>query len=194
MSAYTLKIDALGDLDDDRFSQLCRDNPELKFERNANGELIVMAPTGGETGRFNAELVIDVGLWNRQSGLGFCFDSSTGFRLPNGAERSPDLAWIAKSRWLSLNDQQRERFPPIVPDFVIELRSPSDDLAKLQDKMREYIDNGVRLAWLLDRERCCAEIYRPRQQVGQAVEIRQAPVTLSGEDVLPGFELNFSMF
>ena len=192
MSAYALKVDALGELDDDNFFQLCRDNPELKFERSADGQLIVMAPTGGETGRVNAALITDLSIWNRQSGLGFCFDSSTGFRLPNGAERSPDLAWVEKSRWLALTEQQRERFPPIAPDFVIELRSPSDSLATLQDKMREYIDNGVRLAWLLDRARRCVEIYRVSQQAGQQVDVRQAPVTLSGEDVLLGFELNFS--
>lgn len=188
MSTYALKVDALGGLDDDRFFQLCQDNPEVKFERNANGELIVMAPTGGETGRVNAEIITDLSLWNRQSGLGICFDSSTGFRLLNGAERSPDLAWIEKSRWLSLTDRQRERFPPIAPDFVVELRSPSDNLATLQAKMVEYINNGVRLAWLLDRERCCAEIYRP----GQVVDIKQTPVSLSGEDLLPGFGLKFS--
>lgn len=187
MSAYALKIDALGELDDERFFQLCRDNPDLKFERTASGELIVMAPTGGETGHVNAEIVIDLGLWNRQTGLGVCFDSSTGFRLANGAERSPDVAWVEKSRWLSLSPEQREKFPPIAPDFVLELRSPNDNLAKLQDKMREYIDNGVRLGWLLDRQRNCAEIYRP----GRTVEVKKAPITLSGEEVLAGFELKF---
>ena len=193
MPAYALNIDALGELDDHRFFQLCRDNPELKFERSADGELIVMALTGGETGRLNAALITDLSLWNRQSGLGFCFDSSTGFRLPNGAERSPDLAWVEKSRWLALTEQQRERFPPIAPDFVAELRSPSGSLVTLQNKMREYMDNGVRLAWLFDRERRCVEIYRAGQQAGEVVEVRQAPLILSGEDVLPGFELNFSL-
>jgi len=187
MSAYALNLDAFGGLDEAHFIQICRDNPELKLERSARGELLVMAPTGGETGRFNAEILIDLGIWNRHTGLGFCFDSSTGFHLPNGADRSPDLAWVEKSRWLALTPEQRERFAPIAPDFAVELRSPSDDLPALQAKLREYLDNGVRLAWLLDRPGRRVEIHRP----GQAVEVRQAPVMLSGETVLPGFSLRF---
>jgi len=187
MSAYALNLDALGGLDEAHFVQLCRDNPDLKLERTAGGELIVMAPTGGETGRFNAEILADLVNWNRRTDLGFCFDSSTGFHLPNGADRSPDVAWVEKSRWLALSPQQRERFAPIAPDFVVELRSPSDDLSALQAKLREYLDSGVRLVWLLDRPGRRVEIHRP----GQTVEITSAPVVLSGEAVLPGFSLRF---
>lgn len=185
MSVYAIKLDALGGLDDERFFRLCRDNPETKFERSAAGELIVMAPAGGETGRINIEIAAELVFWNRQTGLGVCFDSSTGFGLPNGADRSPDVAWIEKRRWLALTPEQRMKFPPIAPDFVLELRSPTDNLATLQAKMREYIDNGVRLGWLLDQHTRQAEIYRP----GKKVEVRDAPATLSGEDVLVGFEL-----
>ena len=188
MSVYALKVDALGKLDDDRFFQLCQDNPNLKFERSATGELIVMTPTGGETGRINIEIAAEFVIWNRRTELGFCFDSSTGFKLPNGAERSPDIAWIEKSRWLALSPNQREKFPPIAPDFVLELLSPSDNLEPIRAKMREYIDNGVRLAWLLDRQHQRAEVYRP----GQAVEQLDLPTTLTGDDVLPGFALKVS--
>lgn len=188
MSDLALNLDALGGLDEAHFFQLCRDNPELRLERSARGALIVMSPTGSETGRINADILVDLGLWNRQTGLGFCFDSSTGFSLPNGANRSPDVSWIEKSRWLALDPEQRERFAPIAPDFVVELRSPSDELEPLQDKLREYLANGVRLAWLLDRQRRCAEIHRP----GQAVAVVAAPVALSGEAVLPGFSLRFA--
>ena len=189
MSSYAIKIDALGELDDEHFAQLCRDNPELKFERNATGELIVMAPTGGETGRVNIHLAAELFNWNQRAGLGECFDSSTGFKLPNGAERSPDLAWVEKSRWLTLTPKQREAFPPIAPDFVLELRSPSDNLATLQAKMREYMANGVRLGWLIDRPNQQVEIYRPEYHSKGAVEVLNLPVTLDGEAVLPGFTL-----
>ena len=185
MSSYAIKIDALGELDDQHFFQLCRDNPELKFERNATGELIVMAPTGGETGRVNIQLAAELFNWNQRTDLGVCFDSSTGFKLPSGAERSPDLAWIKKSRWLVLTPKQREVFPPIAPDFVLELRSPSDNRVTLQAKMREYMANGVRLGWLIDRPNQQVEIYRP----DRAVEGLTLPVTLDGENVLPGFRL-----
>lgn len=186
MTAYTLKLAAVGNLNDERFYQLCRDNPEIKFERTAEGELVVMAPTGGETGRQNAEIVADFVLWNRQTKLGVCFDSSTGFKLPNGADRSPDIAWIHRERWDALTAEQKEKFPPIAPDFVLELLSPTDDLSAAQAKMREYMDNQVRLGWLIDRKTHRVEVYR---QV-RAVEVLDAPDTLSGEDMLPGFVLD----
>ena len=186
MTAYALRLNAIGELDDDRFYRLCRDNPEIKFERTAERELMVMAPTGGETGRQNAEMIADFVFWNRQTKLGVCFDSSTGFRLPNGADRSPDFAWIRRERWDALTAEQKEKFPPVAPDFVLELLSPTDDLAAAQAKMREYRENRVRLGWLIDRRTRRVEIYRP----GRAAKILSAPDTLSGEDVLPGFALD----
>jgi len=186
VTAYALRLDAVGKLDDDRFYRLCRDNPEIKFERTAAGELMVMAPTGGETGRQNAEMIADFVFWNRQTKLGVCFDSSTGFRLPNGADRSPDLAWIRRERWDALTTEQKEQFPPIAPDFVLELLSPTDNLAAAQAKMGEYRENQVKLGWLIDRKTRRVEIYRP----DRAVEVLYAPDTLSGEDLLPGFALD----
>ena len=188
MTTYRLNLNALTSFDEDQFYRLCRDNPELKLERNTAGELLIMAPTGGETGQRNIEIAADFVIWNRRSGLGVCFDSSTGFKLPNGADRSPDVAWIEKQRWLALSPEQREKFPPIAPDFVLELLSPTDDLATIQAKMREYRDNGVRLGWLIDPKTRRAEIYRP----DKAVEVLNTPATLSGESVLPGFELKLT--
>jgi Uma2 family endonuclease len=186
MNMYTLNLDAAIELTDDQFYKLCRNNPDLKFERNAQGELIIMPPTGGETGRRNTNLIIDVGNWNRQTQLGQVFDSSTCFKLANGADRSPDLSWIRQERWDVLTLEQKEKFPPICPDFVIELMSPSDTLKTVQAKMQEYIDNGLRLGWLLNRKDEQAEIYRPAQDV----ETLQSPASLSGEAILPGFVLD----
>lgn len=186
MNTYTLNLDSAIDLNEDRFYQLCRNNPELKFERTAKGELIVMPSTGGETGRRNSNLIIDVGIWNRKTQLGQVFDSSTCFNLPNGADRSPDVSWIRQDRWDSLTPEQKEKFPPICPDFVIELMSPSDTLKVLQAKMQEYIDNGATLGWLFNRKDRQVEVYR----ADRAVETLQAPISLSGEPVLPGFILD----
>jgi len=188
MTAFTITLDPVGTLTDEAFYQLCRANPDVKFERSAQGELIIMSPTGGESGRRNADIAIDLGLWNRQTQQGYTFDSSTCFKLPNGAERSPDAAWIEASRWEALSPSDREKFPPIAPDFVIELRSGSDRLAPLQAKMQEYQDNGVRLGWLINPQDRQVEIYRP----DQVVEILAAPQRLSGEMVLPGFVLNLT--
>lgn len=185
MTAFTITLDPVGTLTDEAFYQLCRANPAVKFERSAQGELIIMAPTGGESGRRNADITIDLGLWNRQHQLGYTFDSSTCFKLPNGAERSPDAAWIERSRWKSLSPEERDKFPPIAPDFVVELRSATDSLAMLQAKMQEYQNNGVRLGWLLNPQAKQVEIYR----LGQPVEILQSPLQLLGDAVLPGFVL-----
>lgn len=174
------------DLTDEQFFQLCQNNRDLRFERPASGELLVMSPTGGETGNRNFEIVVQLGIWNKQNNLGKGFDSSTGFTLSNGADRSPDASWVKRDRWEALTQQQRRRFLPLCPDFVVELCSPTDSLNQTQAKMQEYIDNGARLGWLIDAEARRVEIYRPNQDI----EILENPVTLSGEDVLPGFVLS----
>jgi Uma2 family endonuclease len=186
MNTYTLNLDSVIELTDDQFYKLCRNNPDLKFERNAHGELIIMPPTGGETGRRNTNLIIDVGNWNRRTKLGQVFDSSTCFKLPNGADRSPDVSWIRQDRWDALTLEQKEKFPPICPDFVIELMSPSDTLKTVQAKMQEYVDNGLQLGWLLNRKDRQVEIYRS----DQTVESLRSPMSLSGETILPGFVLD----
>lgn len=174
------------DLTDEQFWHLCQNNQDYRFERTAKGELIIMPPTGGETGRRNADLTFQLQAWSRQNNLGIVFDSSTGFKLPNGADRSPDASWIRRERWESLTQQQQRKFLPLCPDFAIELRSPSDSLKELQEKMQEYINNGMRLGWLIDPETRRVEIYRSNRDV----EILENPATLSGEDVLPGFTLS----
>lgn len=186
MTAITLNLNSIIKLTSEQFYQLCEENPDLKLERNANGELIVMPPTGGETGKRNVKLTTQLDVWNEQTELGEVFDSSTGFTLPNKADRSPDVSWVEKSRWSALTPEQREKFIPLCPDFVIELVSPSDSLKKSQEKMQEYMENGCRLGWLINRKKREVEIYRP----GQDVEVLQSPLTLSGENVLPGFVLN----
>lgn len=186
MTAITFNLDSIVKLTDDQFYQLCRENPDVKFERNAKGEIIVMPPTGGETGNFNIEIGADFVIWNRQTKLGVCFDSSTCFKLPNGANRSPDVAWIRKERWDALTPEQKKKFPPIAPDFVLELMSPSDNLADTQAKMREYVDSKVKLGWLINPQGKQVEIYRQ----SQPVEILDSPSELSGEDILPGFILD----
>jgi Uma2 family endonuclease len=189
MTALILNNPETAPITDEQFYQLCITNRELKLERTAKGDLIIMPPTGGETSKFNSEVNLDLGLWNRQTKLGITFDSSGGFKLPNGAERSPDAAWIPLAKWESLTPKQQEKFPPICPDFVIELRSPSDSLKLLQEKMQEYIENGTRLGWLINRKNRQVEIYRQ----GREKEILENPTTLSGEDILPGFVLNLSL-
>ena len=174
---------------DEQFYQLCAANRELKLERTAKGDLIIMPPTGGGTGKRNSDINLDLGLWNRQTQLGIVFDSSTCFKLPNGGERSPDAAWISLAKWEALTLEQQEKFPPICPDFIIELRSPSDSLKPLQDKMQEYMDNGCRLGWLINRQNRQVEIYRQ----GQEKQTLENPSTLSGEDILPGFILNLQL-
>lgn len=186
MTAITINFNPIVKLTDDQFYQLCRVNPEVKFERNAKGEIIIVPPTGGETGKRNAGLIADFVIWNRQTKLGEVFDSSTCFKLPNGSNRSPDVSWIKKERWEALTPKQKEKFPPIAPDFVLELMSPTDTLKDVRYKMQEYMDNQVRLGWLINPQKRQVEIYRQ----GQAVESLEAPAELSGEDVLPGFVLD----
>lgn len=176
------------DLTDEQFFQLCQNNGDLRFERTASGELIIMPPTGGETGNRNFEITVQLGIWNKQYNLGKGFDSSSGFKLPNGANRSPDASWVQQERWEALSQQQKRKFIPLCPDFVVELLSPTDSLKQVQLKMQEYIDNGVRLGWLIDAEARRVEIYRPNRDV----EVLENPLALSGEDVLPGFVLELS--
>jgi Uma2 family endonuclease len=189
MNALTVNLKSLIEMTDEQFFQLCQNNRELRFERNANGELIIMPPTGGETGNRNGRLNQQLFNWTDDDGTGIAFDSSTCFKLPNGADRSPDASWIKLERWDALTDEEKQKFPPICPDFVIELLSPSDSLKTTQEKMKEYIDNGVRLGILINRKSRQVEIYRP----GKEVEFLDSPATVSGEDVLKGFVLNLGM-
>jgi Uma2 family endonuclease len=171
------------------FVQLAQNNRELRLERTATGELIVNPPTGGETGRKNFNISVELGIWCRtNSQLGEGFDSSTGFTLPNGANRSPDAAWVSREKWEALTLKQREGFLPICPDFAIELRSKSDTLVSLQGKMQEYLDNGMNLGWLIDPKSRRVEIYRPQQEI----ERLENPSCLLGENVLPGFILDLT--
>jgi Uma2 family endonuclease len=186
MNALSITLDPIIQLTDAQFYQLCQLNPDVKFERNALGELLIMPPTGGETGKRNATLISRFIVWNEQNQLGEVFDSSTCFKLPNGADRSPDVSWVQRDRWDALTLQEKEKFPPIAPDFVLELMSPSDNLKAAQTKMLEYIDNGVKLGWLINRQNRTVEIYRP----DLPVEILQSPATLSGENVLLGFSID----
>jgi Uma2 family endonuclease len=189
MNTLTLNLDTVY-LTDEQFYELCQNNRELQFERTSRGELIIMSPVGGESGNREADLMIDLGIWNRQTGLGYTFSSSTVFKLPNGANRSPDAAWIQKKRWEVLTPEQRRKFPPIAPDFIVELRSATDDLEMLRDKMREYRDAGVKLGWLINPQQQQVEIYR----LGVDVEVRNLPTELSGENLLPGFSLSLSSY
>ncbi len=170
------------ELTDEQFYQLCLNNRDLRFERNANGDLLIMSPTGGETGNRNAGITAQLWIWNERDKLGKVFDSSTGFKLPNGADRSPDASWISLVKWDSLTSEQQQKFLPLCPDFVVELLSPSDKL----EKMQEYIDNGTRLGWLINCREQQVAIYRQ----GKEVEILDRPDNLLGEDVVPGFVLD----
>ncbi len=172
----------------EQFQELAGVNRDLRLERTSTGELIVMPPTGSETGNRNLDIEGQLWLWNRDKKLGKAFNSSTGFHLPNGADRSPDAAWIKLERWNGLTPEEKAGFAPICPDFVVELRSPSDNIETLRTKMREYMENGAILGWLIDRKNQKVEIYR----LGQNVEVLDNPASLSGEDVLPGFVLDLT--
>ena len=183
-----LQIHPAIELTDEQFFELCQINRGLRIERTAKGELIIIPPTGTGTGGRNFKLTVQLGIWVEQDGTGIGFDSSTGFKLPNGAERSPDASWVKLERWNALSEEQQEKFAPICPDFVVELRSPTDSLKVLQDKMQEYIDNGALLGWLIDRKQRQVYIYRPQQPV----ECLENPENVSGDPVLTGFVLNLS--
>ncbi|HLO85678.1 MAG TPA: Uma2 family endonuclease [Nostocaceae cyanobacterium] len=186
MDTITINLDPIIRLTNEQFYQLCMVNKDINFELNAQRQLIIVPPRGGESGIIEANLITDLNIWNRNTKLGKVFSSSTGFQLPNGANRSPDVAWVKWGRWEALTEEEREKFPPITPDFIIELRSKTDRLKPLQEKMQEYIENGLRLGWLINLQDQQVEIYRQ----GQPVEVVKLPALLSGEDVLPGFELN----
>ena len=174
------------DVSEDQFFALCQLNRDLRIERNAEGELLIMPPTGGGTGRRNAEITWLLVDWAKRDGTGVPFDSSTGFRLPNTAVRSPDAAWMLTARFDAIPADQREKFIPACPDFALELRSPSDQLSDVQTKMQEYLDNGLRLGWLLDPEPRHVYVYRPNAPV----ERLDDPATVAGDPELPGFVLN----
>jgi Uma2 family endonuclease len=190
MDTTILKLEPAIALSESQFFTLCQQNPDLKIERSGQGELIIMPPTGGETGRKNATLIARLVMWNETYNLGVVFDSSSCFRLPKGGDRSPDVSWLKKERWDSLTSEQQRKFPPLCPDFVLELLSPSDNLSFTQAKMQEYQANGVQLAWLLNPQDQQVEIYR----LGYPVEILFRPSELSGENVLPNFVLNLAWF
>lgn len=188
MTAISLNLEPIIHLTEKQFYQLCQANPDIKIERNAQGKIIVMPPTGGRTGNRNTRLTQRLANWTDADGSGIAFDSSTEFSLPKGGNRSPDGAWVKLERWNALTNEEQEGFPPICPDFVIELRSKSDSLKELQQKMQEYRDNGVRLGWLINPQNQQVEIYRQ----GQDNEVLHSPTSLSGEDVLPGFVLDLN--
>ncbi len=188
MTAITVNFNSIIDINDEQFYQLCIHNRDTKFERNADGKIIIMPPTGGETGKRNTNLIVQLGVWNRQTKLGEVFDSSTGYKLPSGANRSPNVSWIRQDRWDSLTSEQKQKFIPLAPDFVLELMSPNDYLINTQVKMQEYLDNGVKLGWLINPEAKQVEIYRLRQDVKSL----NSPQSLSGEDILPGFTLDLA--
>lgn len=183
--AVALDLHSVG-LTDEQFYQLCQDNEDLRLELTAEGDLIIMPPTGGTTGSRNADANFQLTAWAKKDGTGLSFDSSTMFILPNGAKRSPDGAWMSRERWDALSQEERDKFVPLCPDFVLELRSPSDNLSFLQDKMDEYISNGAGLGFLLDPKTKRVYVYRPNQPL----ECLDNPRAISGDPVLPGFALD----
>ena len=173
---------------DDQFFDFCQLNRHFRIERNQIGDLFIMSPTGSETEERNFNLNGQLWIWTKQDGTGVGFGSSGGFTLPNGAVRSPDAAWIKRTKWEIIPAEKRKKFAPICPEFVVELRSENDSLSTLKEKMQEYIDNGTQLAWLIDRKQRKVFIYRPNC----AVQELDNPQTLTGEDILPGFVLDLS--
>lgn len=189
MSTVILNLENVG-ITDDQFFSLCQVNPQWNLEINKQGELIIMPPIGGISGKREADLISLLWLWNNHKKLGIVFSSSTIFCLPNGGKRSPDVAYIKLKNWQKLSLKQQEKFPPICPDFVIELRSKTDSLKPLQEKIQEYLESGLQLGWLINPQQQQVEIYRPNQ----AVEIFSLPTILSGENILPEFTLNLPIY
>jgi Uma2 family endonuclease len=180
-----LQLSPVLEMTDDQFFALCQNNRDYRFERTAKGELIIMPPTGSETGNRNFNLTVQLGIWTEKDGTGIGFDSSAGFTLPNGANRSPDASWMTLEKWQSIPPEKQTKFAPVCPDFVVELRSPSDSLSHLKEKLQEYIDNGASLGLLLDRKNRQVYVYRPQQEV----EYLDNPKTVSCEPVFKGFSL-----
>ena len=181
----TLRIRPAIELTDDEFFALCQINGDLRFERTSQGDIIIMAPAGAETGNRNSSITAQLYNWTKHDGTGAAFDSSTGFKLPNGADRSPDAAWIPRSRLATLTAEQKQKFLPLCPDFVIELLSPTDTLAATQAKMAEYLENGAQLGWLIDPEKRQIHVYRPRQ----AFVVLENVAEIAAGPELPGFVL-----
>lgn len=181
----TVNLPSLVQMSDEQFYEFCQANRDLRIERTANGEVVIMPPAFSDTGNRNLRIAVQLGNWAEQDGTGLGFDSSTGFTLPNGATRSPDASWIKLERWNALTEEQQASFAPICPDFVIELSSSSDTLSSLQNKMQEYLDNGARLGWLIDRKNRKVYIYRPEREP----EILEYPEVVSGDPELPGVVL-----
>jgi len=173
-------------LTEEQFFRLCLDNRDLRLEMTANGEIIIMTPTGSETGRRNSEINYQLNHWAKRDGRGVVFDSSAGFKLPNGAQVAPDAAWVRRERYEALSPEQRSKFAPLCPDFVIELRSPQDRLPRLQSRLNEYLENGAHLGWLIDPSTRTVHLYLP----GQAVTILKDPATVSGDPLLSSFVLD----
>ena len=184
MNTIILSLDKV-ELSDEQFEQLSQANPNWELERTAKGELVIMTPVGGISGNREADLIGILWFWNHQTKLGKVFSSQTIFRLPNGGDRCPDTAWVKQERWDLLTLEEQAKFPPICPDFVIELRSRTDSLKILREKMQEYLASGLQLGWLINYQDEEVEIYRQNKEV----EVVKFPVSLSGEDVLPGFVL-----
>jgi len=176
------------DLTADEFFDFCQLNTDLRFERSAQGDIIIMPPTGAATSARNHRLAMQVGAWADRDGTGVVFDSSGGFNLPNGATRAPDVAWVRRSRLAALSTEQKEKFLPLSPDFVIELCSPSEPLKGAQAKMEEYLANGTLLGWLIDPEARRVYIYRP----GTAVECLDNPAHVGGSPLLPGLVIDLA--
>lgn len=189
----TLAINLAGliaKITDEEFLELCRNNADLRMEMSKEGDLIIMPPTGGITSGINFSLVVRLGVWAEKDGTGKGFESNALFVLPNGAKRMPDMSWVKLERWNKLTDEQKKSFPPICPDFVVELRSPSDSIKDLQDKMEEYIQNGAQLGWLIDPIQKKVFVYRPNV----SMEELDKPTSISGEPLLKGFKLDLKPY
>jgi Uma2 family endonuclease len=184
----TVNFPLIAQMTSEQFYEFCLANQDLRIERTATGEVIIMPPTFSDTGNRNFKVAVQLGIWAEKNGTGEPFDSSAGFTLPNGATRSPDASWIRSERWNALTDEQKASFAPICPDFVVEIRSASDRLTTLQDKMQEYIDNGALLGFLTDRKEQTVHLYRPTQ----APQILENPAEVQGNPELPGFTLRMS--
>ncbi len=173
---------------DEQFFRFCAQNRDLRIERTANGQILIMAPAGGATGARNSDITMQLTRWAKEDGTGVAFDSSARFNLPNKASRAPDAAWVRRERLAELTPEEKEKFLPLCPDFVIELRSPSDRLHAVRDKMQEYMENGARLGWLIDPVERQVFVYRPEAPV----EHLEDPERIAGDPVLPGFTLDLT--